>query len=211
MIVVEHLSAEGFESAIRGMRNPLNSWAKSDSYRAGDGSYVIGANDLGLMQRLYKGGTEHRKFMRQILASMDITAPLYWIAEFDTYKIGTTRNSCSFMHKGVSKPFELSDFSTHMNENGDELVIWNAVIANLNSLRDEYLKTKDETIFQQIRCLLPSGYNQRFTVSMNYEVACSMIRQRSAHRLEEWHTFIDELKKLPYLAQIMEGSDGTTK
>lgn len=411
MIKVENIDVWGFEHAIRGMRNPMNSWDKSDSGYGIEGEdndvFVIGKNDLDLMRRLYRAGTEHRKYLRQIMVSIDIIAPLYWISEFDTYKVGITRNSCSFMHKGVSKPFEITDFSIHDNqvyevlleydkkiepliykydteeykiytcvngrkykvykngkvvscafeytdtmnrhkvfnereckpslnggyyelnlggrlgerwmlhrlvatvwlhndgvnntvnhidgnkgnncvenlewipleenirkgfesglyENGkslhakykkwknghivvspfiktqivkdhdngltckqiaekydittsqanniisinpsedNELFVlcytWETILDTLNNLREEYLDTKDNNIFQQIRCLLPSGYNQRFTVTMNYENVINIIHQRTNHKLDEWNTFIDELKKLPYIQEII--------
>ena len=213
MIKVEKIEVWGFRHAIRGMRNPLNSWEKSDSvyyvqmnsirdYVGFNGSNLteLGKNDLDLMHRLYVAGTEHRKFLRQIFVSMDITGPIFWLSELDTYKVGTVRNSCSFMHKGVAKPFEISDFSTHMR---GEPAIWAEVIDNLNDLRDEYLKTKDPEVFNQIRCLLPSGYNQRFTYTMNYENVVTMIHQRENHRLPEWREFTDILKGLPYVKEIM--------
>lgn len=421
MIKVENVDVYGFEAAIRGMRNPMNSWDKSDSkwiercivhYDDStdyEDEYVIGKNDLDLMRRLYKAGTEHRKYLRQIMVSMDITAPLYWISEFDTYKIGVTRNSCSFMHKGVSKPFTIRDFSVvddrvydilsplpqktsmlkypyetneykvyspdgdrkyrvyrngrifsepfeyvdtmgrkrsfelkeckpsqtakgyfelnlggkknrekwllhrlvayvwidnpdslitvdHINsdkgdnsvenlkwcsreenikkgfetglyERGKDLhclyqkwkkghvvidpikkamllldkergttykeiaekyditlsqannlmcgtvseyqslfllcLMWEHTIDTLNSLRDQYLDSKDEAIFQEIRCLLPCGYNLRYTVTMNYENVINMIKQRENHRLPEWNEFVEILKNLPYVKEIM--------
>lgn len=203
MIKVENVEVWGFDSAIRGMRNPLNSWSKSDSsymsWKGEEPDYVIGDNDLSLMRRLFKGGSEHRKYLRMIHVVMDITAPLYWVAELDTYKVGTSRNSCSFMHKGVAKPFELGDFSTHAEAPDEE---WSEIINCLNKLRDKYLKTKDQKIFQQIRCLLPCGYNIRFTYDMNYENVFNMIRQREGHRLEEWHTFLEVLESLPYVKEI---------
>lgn len=206
MIKVENIEVFNFEGAIRGCRNPLASWHKSDSHFFANEEtdkidYLLGKNDLDLMHRLYVAGTEHRKFLRQIFVSMDITGPIYWLSELDTYKVGTVRNSCSFMHKGVAKPFEISDFSTH----ADDTYRWVGIIADLNELRDEYLKTKDPEIFNQIRCLLPSGYNQRFTYTMNYENVVTMIHQRENHRLPEWRKFTDILKGLPYVKEIMEG------
>lgn len=420
MIKVEKIDVWGFEHAVRGMRNPLNSWNKSDSYfedtiDVNSKAYSIGENDLDLMRRLYKAGTEHRKYLRQIFVSMDITAPLYWWAEMDTYKIGTVRNSCSFMHKGVSKPFDIHDFSIHdervyeilspiekriykltypyetdifktyignngrkyrvykngriiaeqfeytdtmqrhrvleekecvpsrtkdgyfelnlggrngekwllhrliatmfidnpqnfytvnhvngdkgsnsvenlewtdlpdniqkgfnnnLYKNGKSLhakykkwknghtvvdpfikaqikydynngltcsqlaskyditvsqanniisgyvtenqelfelcYIWEKTIDALNQLRDIYLETKDNTVFQQIRCLLPNGYNQRSTITMNYENVVTMIRQRTGHKLDEWREFVEILKNLPYVQEIMSATGETT-
>lgn len=223
MIKVENIEVFNFEGAIRGLRNPMNSWAKSDSHNCdwemseycdkcgkldADGTgvcesdrqfYCIGKNDLDLMKRLFKAGTEHRKYLRQIFVSMDITAPTYLIAELDTYKVGTTRNSCSFMHKGTAKPFEITNFSTH---NDKVSKAWEVVLDELNQLREEYLKTKDNEIFEQIRCLLPSGYNLRFTLTMDYENVFAIIKQRTGHRLTEWNEFIKILKTLPYVKEI---------
>ena len=211
MIKVENIEVFNFEGAIRGLRNPMNSWSKSDSVKCyanrncpgicknNSCGLCVGDADLDLMKRLFKAGTEHRKYLRQIFVSMDITAPVFWVAELDTYKVGTTRNSCSFMHKGTSQPFEITDFSTHDNNVSKT---WKTVLNTLNQLRDEYLDTKDDEIFQQIRCLLPSGYNQRFTLTMDYENVFSIIKQRTGHRLTEWNEFIKILKTLPYVKEI---------
>jgi len=235
MIKVENIEVFNFEGAIRGMRNPLNSWDKSDSkngcckpsnyteHVSCDDCpyseiavpckpyYQIGKNDLDLMHRLFVAGAEHRKYLRQIFVSMDITAPTYWIAELDTYKVGTTRNSCSFMHRGLSKPFEISDFSTH-TEGADLSTItdnaFDAVINVLNELREVYLKTNSDIVFQQIRCLLPSGYNQRFTLTMTYENVFNIINQRQNHRLSEWRELCEILKDLPYVREIGGINDG---
>lgn len=223
MIKLENTEVFGWEAAIRGMRNPMNSWDKSDSeykircsdpgsngqiwcdncgYDAcspdwGDAEYIIGDNDLDLMKRLVKAGSDHSKFMRMINVTVDITAPLYWIAEHDTYKVGTVRNSCSFMHKGVSSPFAIDDFSVH----GFPIYIdriYEDIIDALNRLRDVYLETKDEKVFQQIRCLLPSGYNQRYTWQANYAVLRNIYHSRKNHRLEEWRIFCHWIESLPY-------------
>ena len=222
MIKVENVDVWGFEHAIRGMRNPMNSWDKSDSVKCYlNPGYLnpecpricnnnlcglcIGENDLTLMKKLYKAGTEHRKYLRQIFVSMDIVAPLYWISEFDTYKIGTVRNSCSFMHKGVSKPFDITDFSIHDSVISRHILdLWQTIIEILNLIREAYLVDKDSDIFQSLRCLLPCGYNQRFTVTMNYENVVSIIKQRENHKLDEWREFVGVLKKLPYIEEIME-------
>lgn len=196
MIKVENIKVYNIARAVYSARNPLNSWSRSDSDLEHD---ILGKNDLDLAHRLYVAGTEHRKYLRQIFVSMDITGPIFWLSELDTYKVGTVRNSCSFMHKGVAKPFEISDFSTHT----DNLYRWVDILADLNELRDEYLKTKDPEIFNQIRCLLPSGYNQRFTYTMNYENVVTMIHQRENHRLPEWRNFTGILKSLPYVSEIM--------
>ena len=198
MIQVEKIEVWGFEHAIRGMRNPMNSWDKSDSTTA-----VIGTNDLDLMKRLYKAGTEHRKYLRQIFVSMDITAPLYWWKEFDTYKVGTVANSCSTMHKIAAKKFELDDFSVeHLT--GHSIDILSLLIGDLNVFRNVYLQTKDKKEWWQMIQLLPSSYNQKRTVTMNYENAISMIRQRTGHKLDEWNEFVKILENLPYIKEITE-------
>lgn len=211
MIKIENVSIWGFEHAIRGMRNPMNSWAKSDSefypeQSAGVGYWKLGENDLDLMRRLYKAGTEHRKYLRQIFVSVDITAPLYWWKEFDTYKIGTTANSCSTMHKIHAKEFTLDDFShEHL------LYDWKSHLMNtigaLNLAREFYLRTKDKKYWWQMIQLLPSSYNQRRTVTMTYENVMAIIKQRTGHKLDEWNLFVAELEKLPYVKEIMNADE----
>lgn len=212
MIKVENIEVWGFKHAIRGMRNPMNSWDKSDSYFRGETSWSVGKNDLDLMRRLYKAGTEHRKYLRQISVSMDITAPLYWWKEFDTYKVGTVANSCSTMHKIAAKEFELDDFS-HEHLISDEPVPCKIVsphqclevqIQVLNIYREMYLEYKDKKYWWQMIQLLPSSYNQRRTVTMNYENVMTIIKQRSGHKLDEWNQFVETLKDLPYITEIME-------
>jgi len=214
MIKVENIEVWGFEHAIRGMRNPMNSWDKSDSGYGIDGEdenvYVIGKNDLDLMRRLYKAGSEHRKYLRQIFVSMDITAPLYWWKEFDTYKVGTTADSCSTMHKIHAKEFTLDDFShDHLFGDDTEMDVdesvgsLNIVISALNDLRDWYNKENDKEYWYQIVQLLPSSYNQKRTVTMNYENVVSIIKQRTGHKLDEWREFVKILTRLPYIVQIM--------
>ena len=203
MIKVENIETMGWRGALRGMRNPLNSWDKSDSRFSGnnDDVLVIGPNDLNLMQRLYKGGTEHRKYLRQVMVSMDITAPLYWWKEFDTYKVGTTANSCSTMHKIQAKEFTLEDFSVeHLTE--DSLFRFSQLLDIMNSYRDEFNKTKNKDAWWQMIQLLPTSYNQKRTVTMNYENVFAMIRQRTGHKLDEWNTFVETLKELPYVVAI---------
>lgn len=200
MIKLENLSCPSqtqWFCAIRGCRNALNSWDKSDTYLDKSGLItIVGKNDRELMRKLTKAGTDHRKFLRMLPVTVDITAPLYWIAELDTYKIGTVRNSCSFMHKGLAKEFELSDFDTKSGLGKETLI---QMIYTLNELRQEYLKTKDDKIFEQIRCLLPSGYLQRFTWFANYEVLLNIHYARKNHRLSEWHDFCNWIKKLPFM------------
>ena len=203
MIKVEKIDVWGFEHAIRGMRNPMNSWDKSDSYFRSETSWGIGKNDLDLMRRLYKAGTEHRKYLRQIFVSMDITAPLYWWKEFDTYKVGTVANSCSTMHKIAAKEFELDDFSHEHLLPISESVL-DTVIMELNSFRGLYLTHKDKEHWWQLIQLLPSSYNQKRTVTFTYENVMTMIRQRTGHKLDEWNDFVALLHCLPYVAEITE-------
>jgi hypothetical protein len=214
LIKIENVDVSGWEAAIRGMRNPLNSWEKSDSHREGcyrtplcymSKGYTVGSNDLDLMKRLANAGTDHRKFLRMINVTMDIIAPTYWWAEFDTYKVGTVRNSCSFMHKGTSRPFYVSDFSCCAGDidNTEQVATtWQIVVNTLNELREKYLETKDKTIFQEIRNLLPSGYMQRSTVQLNYEVLLNMYKSRKNHRLQEWRDFCSWVETLPYFNEI---------
>lgn len=217
MIKVENIDTWGFEHAIRGMRNPLNSWARSDSSFE---DYVpdyamdtartypcvkIGANDLKLMRQLYAGGQPHRKYLRQIFAVMDITAPLYWWKEFDTYKVGTTANSCSTMHKIAAKEFTLSDFSIeHLSEDVIDKP-FNDIINCLNFFRELYNQNKDKSDWWQMIQLLPSSYNQRRTVSMTYENVMNMLDYREGHKLDEWREFCKILKQLPYVEEIRDG------
>lgn len=211
MIKVENIETWGFKHAIRGMRNPLNSWDKSDSYiELCD--VIVGDADLALMHKLYKGGTEHRKYLRQIFVSMDIIAPLYWWKEFDTYKVGTVANSCSTMHKIHDKEFTLDDFS-HEKMSPAGLATIETVINRLNIARKYFIKKVDDdnmglnykTYWWDMIQLLPSSYNQKRTITMNYENAVNMIRQRENHKLDEWRDFVKELQQLPYIKQIMEG------
>lgn len=238
MIKVENIEIFNFEAAIRGCRNPMNSWDKSDSkWCIGcafidckttsdicirkddsfeDNVYCVGKADLDLMKRLYKAGTEHRKYLRQIFVSLDIIAPLYWWKEFDTYKIGTTSNSCSTMHKIAAKEFTLDDFShehlTYRYSDGDDdygLATWAKkslldTIETLNRARDIYLRTKNKKHWWVMIQLLPSSYNQRRTITMNYENVANIIHQRTGHKLDEWNNFVEILKDLPYVKEIME-------
>lgn len=216
MIKIEKQEVFNFEGAIRGMRNPLNSWDKSDSVYENPFGFNIGEADLNLMKKLYKGGTEHRKFMRQIFISMDITAPLYLWKEFDTYKIGTVSNSCSTMHTIHKKKFDLKDFSVeHVSDDVLDVEYNGGKYTNspkdclidlidiLNACRDKYLETKDKKWWWQLIQLLPSSYNQKRTITMNYENAATIIRQRTGHKLDEWKVLIESLEKLPYLKTIM--------
>jgi hypothetical protein len=204
MVKVEHIETYGWEAAIRGMRNPMNSWDKSDSYISEDGSVVVGPADFELMKRLVRGGTEHRKFLRQIFISMDITAPLYWWKEFDTYKIGTTADSCSTMHKIHAKEFTIFDFSCE-KLGWDDLSSFTAWLELLNRRREKYLESKDKTVWYQMIQMLPSSYNQKRTITMNYEVAMNICRQRENHKLDEWRDFVNILLvKLPHLEEFRD-------
>lgn len=227
MIKLENTEVVGWEHAIRGMRNPMNSWEKSDS---GFGckeercdscpsshfydrcsseydDYIIGPNDLNLMKRLRGAGMDHRKFMRMITVYVDITAPLYWLKEFDTYKVGTVANSCSTMHKIHTKRFEREDFSIEHLENcigGSWMVCMDNVITSLNIARQKYLKAKDKKYWWQMIQLLPSSYNQKRTVMMNYEVLANIYKSRKNHKLDEWRDFCEWIKSLPY-SEIVTG------
>ena len=204
MLKIEKTDVFGFEAAIRGMRNPMNSWEKSDSYGR---ESLIGENDLKLMKALSKAGSDHAKFLRMINVTVDITAPLYWLKEFDTYKVGTVANSCSTMHKIHAKEFTVDDFSCeHLNASTgieiDSLDILMRVINILNIYRDNYLKTKDKRDWWQMIQLLPSSYNQKRTVQLNYQVLKSMYFARKDHKLDEWHTLCDWMLTLPYFKEI---------
>ena len=225
MIKFENTEVSGWESAIRGMRNPMNSWKKSDSRwepqfdtETGPchGFFVIGPNDLNLMARLRNAGTDHRKFMRMNTVYVDITAPLYWWKEFDTYKVGTVANSCSTMHKIAAKEFTPEDFShEHLftEENlryeaePDSLKLLNTIINALNVYRLAYLEEGDKSIWWQMIQLLPSSYNQRRTVMLNYEVLANIYKSRKNHKLDEWSVgFMEWIESLPY-SELITGED----
>ena len=187
---------------MRGARNPMNSWSRMDSYYDENGSYVLGPNDLDLAKRLRKAGSDHRKFIRQIFVSVDITAPLYWWKEYDTYKVATVANSTSTMHKIHSKPFEREDFSTeHMTE--DTLAFMDMVIARLEAIRQKYLETKSKEDWYDMIQLLPSSYNQMRTCTFNYETLVNIYFARKNHKLAEWHTFCDWIRSLPYGPELI--------
>lgn len=218
MLNIENIDIYGWEAAIRGMRNPKNSWNKSDSYvDLPYDNYVVGSNDLKLMKTLAQAGTDHGKFLRMINVTMDITAPLYWWKEYDTYKVGTVANSCSTMHKIHDKEFTLDDFSCEhldgvsrdMFENGDGIKFFCSFedilyiqIEALNKARELYLKTKDKRYWWQMIQLLPSSYNQKRTVQLNYAVLKTIYFARKDHKLDEWHTLCDWILSLPYFKEI---------
>lgn len=210
MIKFENTEVSGWQAAIRGMRNPMNSWDKSDSGYVGlaDQTYQVGANDLKLMKQLVRAGSDHSKFMRMIVVTVDITAPLYWWKEFDTYKVGTVRNSCSTMHKIHSKEFTLDDFS-HEHLDIDSICVIEDVIEHLNWMRECYLDEADankrKTYWWQMIQLLPSSYNQRATIQVNYAVLRNMYHARKNHKLDEWSQgFTAWTKSLPYSELITE-------
>ena len=234
MLKIENTEVYGWEAAIRGMRNPKNSWDKSDSFygyklpkgngeynfckcdencsfwqgRYGvDAVYFVGSNDLKLMKTLAKAGTDHGKFLRMINVTMDVTAPLYWWKEYDTYKVGTVANSCSTMHKIHAKEFTLDDFSCeHLIRYGEVHRDWlgdlEDLIDDLNFARKKFLETRDKKYWWQMIQLLPSSYNQKRTVQLNYAVLKTIYFARKDHKLDEWHTFCDWILSLPYFKEI---------
>jgi len=202
MLTLKNTSVMNFENAMRGARNPLNSWARSDSFYDEEGNYVLGPNDLSLAKRLAHAGSDNRKYLRQVFVSIDITAPLYWWKEFDTYKVATVANSTSTMHKITSKAFSRDDFShDHMNEQALECL--DHVIEVLEDLRQQYLKTKDKTIWYSIIQLLPTNYHQMRTCTMNYETLINIYHARKNHKLQEWHTLCDWIESLPYAKELI--------
>ena len=219
MLKIENWEVLGWEHAIRGMRNPMNSWEKSDSnffddseghvcnICQGRGSMSlidIGPNDYALMKSLCNAGTDHRKFMRMITVYLDITGPLYWWKEFDTYRVGVEKNSCSTMHKIHAKEFTLEDFSCEKLY--DPLGDLRPIVDRLNVYRERYLKTKDKNDWWQMIQLLPTSYNQKRTVMLNYEVLANIYKSRRNHKLDEWHTFCDWVSELPY-SELITGEE----
>ena len=207
MLKIENTDVYGWEAAIRGMRNPKNSWDLSDTEYADEGGYLrvpnIGAKDLKLMKTLAKAGNDHGKFMRMINVTCDITSSLYFFKEFDTYKVGTVANSCSTMHKIAAKEFTLQDFSVEHLSYRNRLVLVDVINA-LNEARLEYIETNDKGCWWQMIQLLPCSYNQRRTVQMNYAVLKNIYKARRAHKLDEWHTLCDWIEHLPYSELITE-------
>lgn len=202
MIKLERTSVMNLENAMRGARNPMNSWGRMDSSYDENHAYVLGPNDLDLAKRLRKAGSDHRKFIRQIFVSVDITAPLYWWKEYDTYKVATVANSTSTMHKIHSKPFERTDFSCdHMTDG--TLAFMDTVIERLEKIRLEYIETKDKAQWYDLIQLLPSSYNQMRTCTMNYETLVNIYFARQHHKLTEWHEFCDWIKTLPYAQELI--------
>ena len=194
MIKIENIDVYGFEAAIRGARNPMNSWDRMDS-GYNNGKFEIGENDYKLLKNLTIAGPEHRKWNRMVAVTMDITAPLYFLKEWDTYKVGTVANSCSTMHRIQAKKFEMSDFSV---EHLRSLRVMHEVIDELNFYRDKFNKDKKKEDWWEMIQLLPTSYNQKRTVHLNYEVLGTIYHQRRHHKLDEWHVFCDMIKTLPY-------------
>ena len=201
MIKIENWSVMNFENAIRGMRNPMNSWARIDSGYDENGNYIIGENDMKLMKTLCRAGSDDRKFMRMIFVTVDVTAPLYWWKEYDTYKVGTVANSTSTMHKIHSKEFSRDDFS-HDRMSDVALSSLDATIKVLEERREKYLETKDTAYWHDMIQLLPSSYNQTRTLSMNYENLVNMYYARRNHKLDEWHVYCDWIMSLPYTKEL---------
>ena len=207
MIKIENTAVYGWEAAIRGARNPMNSWDMSDTtdgWDENDADVIIGPNDKKLLQSLANAGPDHGKFLRMITVSLDITAPLYWWKEFDTYKVGTVANSCSTMHKIHAKEFTLDDFSTeHLIVDGEACL--QSLIQYLNYCRENFLETKDKSWWWQLIQLLPTSYNQRRTVLLNYQVLKTMYNARRTHKLDEWRNFCHFIRTLPYSELITDG------
>ena len=208
MIKIENVvtpSHEQWEVAIRGMRNPMNSWDRSDSEFA-DGVFYMGDDDMALAENLSSAGEDHRKFLRMIVVYMDITAPLYWWKEYDTYKVGTVANSCSTMHKIHAKEFTVHDFSCEHLSDPCMCVLWDTIDA-LNEAREKFLQTKEKEHWWDMIQLLPSSYNQKRTVTLNYEVLLKMYRARRKHKLDCWRDFCEFIETLPYAKELICGVD----
>ena len=202
MLTLKNTSVMNFENAIRGARNPMNSWGRMDSHTEPDGSFVFGPNDLDLAMRLAKAGSDHRKYLRMVFVSVDVTAPLYWWKEYDTYKVATVANSTSTMHKIHSKPFSMDDFSCdHMTDGTKKFM--ETVVAELENIRLRFKETKAKDDWYDMIQLLPSSYNQMRTCTFNYETLINIYRARKNHKLSEWHTFCDWIETLPYAEQLI--------
>ena len=202
MLTLKNTSVMNFENAIRGARNPMKSWGRMDSHTEPDGSFVFGPNDLDLAMRLAKAGSDHRKYLRMVFVSVDVTAPLYWWKEYDTYKVATVANSTSTMHKIHSKPFSMDDFSCdHMTDGTKKFM--ETVVAELENIRLRFKETKSKDDWYDMIQLLPSSYNQMRTCTFNYETLINIYRARKNHKLAEWHTFCDWIETLPYAEQLI--------
>ena len=202
MLTLKNTSVMNFENAIRGARNPMNSWGRMDSHTEPDGNFVFGPNDLDLAMRLAKAGSDHRKYLRMVFVSVDVSAPLYWWKEYDTYKVATVANSTSTMHKIHSKPFSMDDFSCdHMTDGTKKFM--ETVVAELENIRLRFKETKSKDDWYDMIQLLPSSYNQMRTCTFNYETLINIYRARKNHKLAEWHTFCDWIETLPYAEQLI--------
>ena len=202
MLTLKNTSVMNFENAIRGARNPMNSWGRMDSHTEPDGTFVFGPNDLDLAMRLAKAGSDHRKYLRMVFVSVDVTAPLYWWKEYDTYKVATVANSTSTMHKTHSKPFSIDDFSCdHMTDGTKKFM--ETVVAELENICLRFKETKSKDDWYDMIQLLPSSYNQMRTCTFNYETLINIYRARKNHKLAEWHTFCDWIETLPYAEQLI--------
>ena len=202
MLTLKYTSVMNFDNAIRGARYPMNSWGRIDSHTEPDGSFVFGPNDLDLAMRLAKAGSDHRKYLRMVFVSVDVTAPLYWWKEYDTYKVATVANSTSTMHKIHSKPFSIDDFSCdHMTDGTKKFM--ETVVAELENIRLRFKETKSKDDWYDMIQLLPSSYNQMRTCTFNYETLINIYRARKNHKLAEWHTFCDWIETLPYAEQLI--------
>ncbi len=202
MLTLKNTSVMNFENAIRGARNPMNSWGRMDSHTEPDGSFIFGPNDLDLAMRLAKAGSDHRKYLRMVFVSVDVTAPLYWWKEYDTYKVATVANSTSTMHKIHSKPFSMDDFSCdHMTDGTKKFM--ETVVAELENIRLRFKETKSKDDWYDMIQLLPSSYNQMRTCTFNYETLINIYRARKNHKLAEWHTFCNWIETLPYAEQLI--------
>ncbi len=202
MIQLTNTTVMNFENAIRGARNPMNSWARMDSFYDKDGMYQLGPHDLSLAMRLARAGSDHRKYLRMVFVSVDITAPLYWWKEYDTYKVATVANSTSTMHKIHSKPFSMDDFSVdHLTPSSYGFM--ETIVQKLEEIRLSYIETKSKETWYDMIQLLPSSYNQMRTCTFNYETLINIYRARKAHKLQEWHTFCDWIQTLPYAAELI--------
>ena len=202
MLTLKNTSVMNFENAIRGARNPMNSWGRMDSHTEPDGSFVFGPNDLDLAMRLAKAGSDHRKYLRMVFVSVDVTAPLYWWKEYDTYKVATVANSTSTMHKIHSKPFSMDDFFCDNMTDGTKKFM-ETVVAELENIRLRFKETKSKDDWYDMIQLLPSSYNQMRTCTFNYETLINIYRARKNHKLAEWHTFCDWIETLPYAEQLI--------
>ena len=206
MLTIQNTSVMNFENAIRGARNPMNSWKRMDSSVAEDGSFVFGPNDLDLAKRLARAGSDHRKYLRMVFVCVDVTAPLYWWKEYDTYKVATVANSTSTMHKIHSKPFSIDDFSCdHMTP--DTRAFMETIVERLETIRKRFLETKSKDDWYDMIQLLPSSYQQLRTLTFNYETLINIYRARRNHKLQEWHTFCDWIETLPYARELILPAD----